>query len=212
MFKAREQRFVPANPQFPPCHFNGPSRGRAASSPVPISPCLLPVVAFSNFTHVHTVTYIHICHKSDIQTDAGKYPSEWSHHETPHTHTNIQQLNKSILSFFLQPFITSGCSLFPARLVKQLSSKVPHIRGRSLLGNDLTPQHLIKVWIPPFFNVCEDLSCAWPQLAKENLHLCFSFFCCCIFQASGGDGKTKKHTSNILAGCGSPRLLFLWSL
>lgn len=37
-----------------PCHFNDPSRGWPALRLAPISPCLLPVVAFSNFIHTHT--------------------------------------------------------------------------------------------------------------------------------------------------------------
>lgn len=53
-----------------PCHFNDPSRGWPALRLAPISPCLLPVVAFSNFMHTHTFvtnshTYIGISSLSE---------------------------------------------------------------------------------------------------------------------------------------------------
>lgn len=81
------------------CHFNDPSRGWPALRLAPISPCLLPVVAFSNFMHTHTFvtnshTYIAISFLAFIWNPIGWWPSMHFVSRLSHKNKNISICSK----------------------------------------------------------------------------------------------------------------------
>lgn len=129
--------------QFLLCHFNGPSRGRPALCLTPISPCLLPVVAFSNFTHIYTIAYIVICQKRHTpkrgHTHRYNHTMSYSDFQMRHTWTTQQLRRRFRALFFLWPL--SESSLFGGTLLQGFRVT----REGSGSSNDQKQQPVINV-------------------------------------------------------------------